>query len=119
MIHDSVLARTSLEDAVSYDVANKMATTFLSPTEVRLLILRSPFDVQKCDLWLEALPLSVKFSCRRSNYRLVRCPLLLMECLFAHPAFKPLISTSARCRGVFPVWRDDRMLFVLRRCSAC
>lgn len=37
MIHGSVLARTSLEDAVSCDVANKMATTFLSPTEVRLL----------------------------------------------------------------------------------
>lgn len=34
MIHGSVLARTSLEDAVSCDVANKMATTFLSPTEV-------------------------------------------------------------------------------------
>lgn len=36
MIHGSVLARTSLEDAVSCDVANKMGTTFLSPTEVRL-----------------------------------------------------------------------------------
>lgn len=36
MIHGSVLARTSLEDAISCDVANKMATTFLSPTEVRL-----------------------------------------------------------------------------------
>lgn len=35
MIHGSVLARTSLEDAVTCDVANKMATTFLSPTEVR------------------------------------------------------------------------------------
>ncbi|CAN0043349.1 unnamed protein product, partial [Hapterophycus canaliculatus] len=38
MIHGSVLARTSLEDAVSYDVASKMATTFLSPTEVRYLM---------------------------------------------------------------------------------
>ncbi|CAM9294340.1 unnamed protein product [Ectocarpus fasciculatus] len=38
MIHGSVLARTSLEDAVSCDVADKMATTFLSPTEVRSLM---------------------------------------------------------------------------------
>lgn len=37
MIHGSVLARTSLEDAVSCDVADKMATTFLSPTEVYCL----------------------------------------------------------------------------------
>eukprot|EP00903_Cladosiphon_okamuranus_P017091 g15748.t2 len=39
MIHGSVLARTSLEDAVSCDVANKMATTFLSSTEVRCLMI--------------------------------------------------------------------------------
>ncbi|CAM9615736.1 unnamed protein product [Ectocarpus sp. 6 AP-2014] len=38
MLHGSVLARTSLEDAVSCDVADKMATTFLSPTEVRSLM---------------------------------------------------------------------------------
>lgn len=34
MIQGSVLDRTSLEDAVSCDVASKIATTFLSPTEV-------------------------------------------------------------------------------------
>lgn len=36
MIHGSVLARTSLEDAVTCDVGNKMATTFLSATEVNM-----------------------------------------------------------------------------------
>ncbi|CAM9370260.1 unnamed protein product [Discosporangium mesarthrocarpum] len=38
ILHGSVLARTSLADAVTYDISNKMATTFLGSNELNLLV---------------------------------------------------------------------------------